>query len=114
MAAFPSIRAPIHPLDPDGELEDAAVRSPFEGGYQQTRPRYTRARRRFGVRYRLQSSDLWTLRTFELTTLRNGADSFTWTHPTTSTSYTVRLAAPIAYARAQYGIWDVSMTLEEV
>ncbi len=38
MAAFPTLSInPSWPVDPDGELEDATLRWPFEGGYELTR-----------------------------------------------------------------------------
>ena len=115
MAAFPTLtRPPIYPLDPDGELEDAVLRSESEAGYEQTRPKFTRARRSFGLRYRMSDADVATLRAFELTTLVNGSDSFTWTHPLTSTSYTMRLTAPIKYAISSLGVTDVSFMMREV
>lgn len=117
MTAFPTLsRAPSLPLDPDGEIEDVILRSPMEAGYEQTRPKTTRARRIFGLNYRaLGNADVTLLRTFETTTLRNGADSFTWTHPLSGTTYTVRLTAPIKFARAQAGtLSEVSMMLREV
>lgn len=117
MAAFPTLsRAPSFPIDPDGELEDTVIRSPQTAGYDQTRPRTTRVRRNFGVSYRaLGATDESTLRAFEVTTLRNGADSFTWTHPLSGTTYTVQLIGPIKYGRKQAGgVVDVSFKLREV
>ncbi len=101
MPAFPTLsRNPSYPLDPDGVLEDVVIRSPQTSGYEQTRPRSTRARRNFGLNYiNLASADEALLRTFEVTTLRNGADSFLWTHPITAVVYTVRLTAPIKISR---------------
>lgn len=115
MTAFVALTTPpIYPLDPDGELEDAILRSPMEAGYEQSRPKFTRARRTYGLRYRLAASDLATLRAFEHTTLRNGADSFTWTHPIAGTTHTVRLTAPIKYAYSNRGLTDVSFAIREV
>ncbi len=118
MPSFPSLsKDPSWPMDPDGEIEDSTIRSPFEGGYELTRPRFTRDRRKWGVRYvMLSSSDASTLRTFEKTTVRGGADSFTWTHPTTSTSYTVRFAGPIRFTLVPPGTgkYNAEFTLREV
>lgn len=117
MAAFPTLsKKPNYPLDPDGELEDVVIRSPQTAGYEQTRPRTTRARRSFGVNYKaLKDVDVDLLRTFERVTLRNGADQFTWTHPLSATVYTVRLAAPIKYSRKQApGVVDVTILVREV
>lgn len=117
MANFPTLsRVPSYPLDPDGELEDVVIRSPQTGGYNQTRPRTTRARRNFGVNYKaLKDVDVNLLRTFETTTLRNGADSFTWTHPLSGTTYTVQIIGGIKYSRKQPpGVVDVMFKLMEV
>lgn len=115
MAAFPTLtKPPVYPLDPDAEQIDTVLRSDFTAGYEQTRPKFTRARRQFGLRYRLEATDLATLRTFETTTLVNGADSFSWTHPLTAVTYTVRLVEPIRYARTSPAITEVSFTLREV
>lgn len=118
MATFPTLsRAPSYPLDPDGELEDVLIRSPQESGYEQVRPRTTRARRSFGLNYNaLSDADVAVLRNFELVTLVNGADAFSWTHPLSGVVYTVRLAAPIKYAKALRAptLSTVSFTLREV
>lgn len=117
MANFPTLsRAPNFPLDPDGSTEDVVLRSPQEAGYEQTRPRTTRARRSFGLNYQaLKDADVALLRTFEITTLRNGADSFDWTHPLSAATYTVRLAAPVQYKRQHGGgMVNVSLNLREV
>lgn len=117
MPAFPTLsRAPNYPIDPDGEMDDVILRSPMESGYEQTRPRTTRTQRSFGLNYRdLNDADEALLRTFETTTLRNGADSFTWTHPKSGTTYTVRLKGPIKYSRKRtFNSLDVSMLLREV
>lgn len=116
MTAFVTLsRVPSYPLDPDGVIEDNVLRSQSEAGYEQTRPRYTRARRSWGVSYiRLSAADEALLRAFEITTLRNGADSFTWTHPISGTTYTVRLTGPIRFSRPSVSGADASFTLREV
>lgn len=117
MAAFPILsKPPSYPLDPDGDLDDSAIRSPFTAGYEQTRPAFTRSRRSWGVNYKsMPQADMDTLRDFERVTLVNGADSFTWTHPLSGATYTVRLAAPIKFARSRRGpIGDASFMLREV
>jgi hypothetical protein len=114
MPAFPTLtKAPSYPLDPDGEIEDVILRSDTTAGYEQARPRFTRARRVWGLNYPdLPSVDESALRTFELTTLRNGADKFTWNHPV-SGSFTVRLMGPIKFAKNRYGGVDVSFKIRE-
>lgn len=93
------------------------LRTPAEAGYVETRPRFTRARRSWGLNYpSLPDDDVTTLRAWELTTLRNGADAFDWTHPLSAATYTVRLGTDlIKYARAKKGNGtNVSMLLVEV
>ncbi len=117
MAAFPTLsKAPSYPIDPDGTREDAVLRSAVEGGYVQTRARFTRARRRWGLTYlNLPAADITTLRGFEATTLVNGADAFTWTHPISAEVVTVQLAAPIEFSTPRdYAVGDVRMLLQEV
>ena len=117
MPTFPTLsKPPSYPLDPDGEIEDVVMRSPQEAGYEQTRPRTTRARRNFGVNYQaLPDADTDLLRTFEITTLRNGADAFAWTHPLSGTVYTVRLTGQIKFRRNNAGAMsNVSFALREV
>lgn len=117
MPTYPALsRKPSYPLTPNGEIEDVILTSPKEAGYEQTRPRTTRVRRSFGVNYvDLPNVDVALLRTFESTTLRNGADAFTWTHPLTGTSYTVRLQGPIRFSQVKgHTSENVSFMLREV
>jgi len=115
MNTFPTLGVPpAYPLDPDGETEDAVIRSTLEGGYEQTRPRFTRIRRSFGLNYELSDADVGVLKGFEIVTLVNGADSFDWVHPLTNEAYTVRLTAPIKYSKVDYGSSKVTLTVREV
>lgn len=116
MPAFPSLSInPSWPLDPDGEIEDATLRSPFEGGYELTRQKFTRTRRNWGVQYStLNQTDKDALATFEKDTVKGGADSFTWTHPKTATVYTVRFKEPVKYAYVTVGLYTASFMLREV
>lgn len=114
LPVYPTLsKNPAYPLDPDGELEDVVIRSDLTAGYQQTRPRSTRARPNFGLTYpSLPDVDVALLRAFEQTTLVNGASPFTWTHPITSVSYTVGLSVPIKYARVVPQATKVSIKLQ--
>jgi len=114
--AFPTLTRKPSTLDPDGELEDAVLRSPFDAGYVQSRPKYTRMRRSWGVRYtELPDADVATLRTYEQTTLVNGASPFDWTHPKLGFTVTVNIGR-IKYSTSadKYGVADVSFTLTEI
>lgn len=116
MANFPALTRTVgRTIDPDGEIEDVVIRSPQTSGYEQTRPRSTRARRNWGISYpALSNTDVSTLKTFEITTLRNGADSFNWTHPVSGTVYVLRLASPINYRRMNKDHTAVAIKMREV
>ena len=109
-------KGPSLPLDPDGVMEDAVLRTPTEAGYVQTRPRYTRPRLMWGLNYNvLPDSDIAILKNWEQVTIRNGSDVFTWQHPTTLVSYDVRLAGPVKYSRTGLPtLSSVSMQLQQV
>jgi hypothetical protein len=61
----------------------------------------------------MTDSDKSSLFTFENTTVRQ-TDSFTWVHPYTGTSYTVRFAGPLEYSLVDYNNWNFRFSLEEV
>ncbi len=91
MSTFPTLSMPpTFPLDE--QREDATIRSSFEAGYEHTRPRFTKVRYTWNIKYNLlPSADKATLEAF-VTTVREGADSFTWTNPVDNVSHTVRFS----------------------
>lgn len=103
------------------EFEDVAMGSTMEGGYVATRPRHTRTpRRTFNTGFTdISEADKITYETF-IGTVRAGSDSFTWIHPTTAESLTVRfkLGTVPKFNYKGYGgnhRWDItSIALEEV
>jgi phage-related protein len=114
MANFPTLSSPPA-FGQSQENEDSVLKSDFEGGYVHTRPRFTRLRKKFsGVVYHVMTdTDKSTLDTFESVTVRGGADSFVWTDPKSTTSYTVRFTKSIKYTPTEFG-WDFEFDLEEV
>lgn len=113
MSAFPTLS--INPELPIGETrEDSTIRTDMEGGYEHTRARFTRIRRTFKIIYRnLPGADKSTLDAF-VTTVKCGADSFTWAHPVTQTQYTVRFKPIPEYSYTTYNYYDVEFGLLEV
>lgn len=88
---FPSIALPD--LGITEVREDPTIRSPFEAGYEQTRPRFTRRRRTWRIAWEeapLSVTDYGALMAF-VETVKIGADLFSWTHPFTHDSLTVRI-----------------------
>lgn len=117
MAVFPTLS--INPSRPLDEVrEDNVIRSNVEGGYEQTRPRFTRLRRTWTLKYEfLTQTDKDTLDTF-LTTVKGGSDAFSWTHPTTSQTHNVRFTKPPTFSLVKYAggshRYDTTIELREV
>ena len=114
MAAFPALsKVAAYPLDE--ESEDAVLRSNSEAGYQTTRPRFTRVRRKFTVKYEgCTKSDKTLLDTFYYTTLSNGSAIFQWMHPQTSSVINVRFAKPIKFSLVFNNHYNIEFSLDEV
>lgn len=113
MANFPTLsNLPSYPLQES--REDSVLRSEFEGGYEQTRAQFTRVRRKWDVSYsNLTTADKNTLDAF-IDTVNGGADAFNWTHPVTSTVYSVRFSGLPVYSHTMPGYWDVRFSLNQV
>ncbi len=102
MSSYPILSVlPAYPIKV--ELEDSVIRSEFEGGYEQTRQKYTRIRRTFTFHYEhMPTVDKEALMDFILDDAHGGADLFTWDNLEDGNNYTVRLAKPptfIAYIK---------------
>ena len=112
--AFPTLQRKPVLSSLEETAGDPVVRSPKEGGYIQTRPRYTRVPKKWHVRLQdMEASDKSSLKAWEIAT-QYGADADTWTHPD-GTSYTVRLAAPIKYTYGKSRFFsNAEFDLEEV
>ena len=118
MANFPTITScgPRVSAFEESLAIDPTLRSPTEAGYKMTRAKFTRIPKKWTFFYpALSATDKGSLDTFQLTTVRVGADSFSWTNPSNTTSYTVRLAAPIVF-RGVTGkpVWSAQIELEQV
>lgn len=118
MADFPTLSIyPEFPLKED--REDSIYRSPFEGGYQHTRRKYTRLRRKYNLSYKnLTEADKTLLTTFFDTTVNGGATAFNWTNPATSTVVVVRFSAPPSFGLDYQSVdatrYSTEISLEEV
>ena len=92
------------------------LKSPFEDGYQLTRPLWTKPKKEWHIVYKyLSDSDYQTLRDFFENSALGGAVSFNWTNPVDNMSYEVRFKEDSL--KAEYvtvGYWDVEFDLEEV
>ena len=97
--------------------QDPTIRSQYDGGYVQTRARFTNIKRRWNVHYTMMSqTNKNTIRTFEAAR-KVGAESFSWTNPENGNSYTVRFLEPVVYRPINnmgYLYWDITFILEQV
>lgn len=102
----------------DGTLNVTASRTwvddHAEVGAVRRRARFTRALERFSFLLRVSSAELSVLDTFFQTTLSNGVASFSWTHPQTGGSITVRFEDVPTKDDVTGGIWDVAIVLVEI
>ena len=109
--AFPTLsRNPIHI---DRQDEYATISTPFEAGYQHTRERHTRNRKRFTVKYRVQTSDKDAIVSHYAQV--RGSGIFDWTDPETSTTYQVRYteAPKVPVDGAWPGWYEITLKMRE-
>jgi len=109
---FPSLS--ITPNFPLRETEvDNTIRSNFEGGYELTRPRFTRRRRVFSFSYKyLPENDVNLLKSFYNQV--GCYKAFNWTHPRTGEVITVRFTKPLNFEYVAPGYWNIDIELREV
>lgn len=90
MSDFPTLSTPpVYPLKQSRD-GDQFIKSKTEAGYVITRSRYSRARLKFNVSYQnISAADKALLETL-IDEVDGEIGYFTWTHPITSVSYTVR------------------------
>lgn len=86
MSVWPSIQEPSYPLKES--IYKRQIKNEFESGHVLSRPASTVSKRRWTLEWTfMPESDYQTLETFFTA---NVGLSFTWTHPVTLSSYTVR------------------------
>lgn len=110
--AYPTLT--VNPEFPLGEIpEKAGIVSKSDHGYVHGRRRYTMGRRTFRLVYN-------TMPTADKEDIDNHfdsvdiAESFSWTHPVTSTVYTVRYVEPPEMEYVKPGYWQVRIQLLSV
>jgi hypothetical protein len=89
------------------------VRTEFENGMVQSRARFTRGKRRFGLKYdKIDPNDYETLRAFFDA---RGGESFRFLHPLTGKAYTCIFSDDDFEGSLVEGNWyDLSVNIEEV
>lgn len=117
MGAWPSIQAPAEEYFAEW-MEKGQVRTEFENGVVQSRARATSERMVFKLGWKgLSNTDWGSIKTHFAA---NIGGTFSWTHPISSTSYTVRYrddrlpeARPNGYTGGSTA-WDIQgLILEE-
>lgn len=89
MSTFPTLSIPpVYPIKED--RADRAIKSKTEAGYTITRARYSKVRKIFDVQYENMNSADKVLFDALLDAVKETVDYFSWTHPATGTTYTVR------------------------
>lgn len=110
---FPTLSLkPALPLD--FEREDAVLRSESDGGYEMTRPRFTRNRMVFTLQYEdLPMAECLSLDSFYVDDCANGSVIFNWVHPGTGVSHKVRFKQPPKFSQTSYGYCNVQIILRQ-
>lgn len=109
MADWPDIE------DPSGLKEapqKGQIKSDFENGYVQSRPKFTRVRKKFELSWEtMTNSDKETLEAFFDDNL---GGVFGWTHPISDSTYTVRFTNDsLDFSYQPHNYWQISIELEE-
>ncbi len=111
MADWPSIASPGYGIKE--AVYKPQIRQEFEANYVQSRPRSTRSVKRWTLSWGLLSeSDYGLLLAFFEA---NQGNTFTWTHPVTSVSYTCRFSTDTLESEIAFTGWrKVTVHIEEV
>lgn len=116
---WPAVGEPSLPITE--QLPDSTLRASVEGGYELTRPRYTRQPREWSLTWpAMIHSQYQVLVAFYSATTVGGSRFFAWTSPIDGASRAVRFAGPpeatvVAWALNQVPrYWQVRVNLREV
>lgn len=108
---WPNIRLPS---SLEETTPDPAIRSEFEDGSVQTRPRFTRMRRRWTLSWgNIQKSQYEVLREFYMNK-KGGSLSFTWVNPMDGGVFTVRFVGELTAKTTEKYFYAVTVRLEQV
>ena len=108
-AAWPTTN-PSYPFDEDTTLSQ--IKSQFEDGKVQSRVKWTSSRDRFALKWTQMAEA--ELQSFNEHFQANVGATFSWTHPITSASYTVRYSDDnIKSTSILHGYRSVRVSIEE-
>ena len=108
---WPNIRLPS---SLEETTPDPAIRSEFEDGSVQTRPRFTRMRRRWTLSWaNIKKSQYEILRDFYMNQ-KGGSLSFSWPNPMNCVMFTVRFVGELTAKTTEVDFYAVTVKLEQV
>lgn len=119
MLTFPAIQQPSYPLS--NKLEDPSLTSKTENGMVVSRPKFTRVRETFVLKWQaLPAADYYKLRDFWKTTLGPSLE-FEWTYPViagdpySGKKFTMRFAGgDMNFSMDLPGYYSGELTVQEV
>lgn len=110
---FPTIQKPSMPFEPDDE--DIVIRTQFDKGPEQTRPRSTKIRQIYNLSWcAMPDADHTLFYTFWKTTTNGGTLAFNWANPLTNISGEFRFAAVPKRRLISTEFWEVQCQIREV
>lgn len=110
MANFPNF-TPLNPYEP--QFVDNVLRTDTEGGYINTRPKYTRIKRKFTLNYYLTDEEHEEFVEFYTTEIK-ASGSFNFTEPITGTTRVCIFSEVPKETRTTHNHWEVSISIIEV
>ena len=103
-----------NPSTIEESVKQNTIKTEFEDGIIQTRPRYTRLRHSWLLTWNaIKYTEYKKLKAF-YTAQKGEALSFTWLYPYENTNYNVRFSGEFKGKNIEWDIWQLSLTLEEV
>lgn len=118
MIEFPNISKPSYPLNI--ETENNSLASKFEDGTVQSRPKFTRSRRTFTVKWNgLPNNEYMILDNFIRNTVKYSAETFLWVNPASYSAperetLEVRINNVGKAEMTTLDRWNVELTIQEV
>lgn len=94
MSSWPASLPQTHFLGTSVGDDESRIRSSMDAGPALVRNRFTAHTQSVNVPIVITGAQLAVFNTFYRTTLNNGADSFTWTHPIDGSSVSYRFINP--------------------
>jgi hypothetical protein len=112
LSVFPNVANPVYPLD-EGR-ENPAISSQMENGMVISRPRFTRIRKKWILKWTALKNNEYQLLMNFWEQMCGGSQEFQWVNPVTGVSYIVRFTGEINFHLTSHDMWEGEITLQEV